>query len=211
MDVGGIRREYRDLPLHREQLREHPMDQLAEWLAEAAEAGIIEPNAMALATASLEGRPSVRMVLAKAIDPLGITFYTNYQSRKAQEIAVNPFASVNFFWREFERQVIVEGNIEQVPRTMSERYWRDRPRGSQLGAWASQQGQVIAARSVLERQLAEVTQRFEGREVPIPEAWGGFHLIATRLEVWQGRRDRLHDRFQYRRDGESWVIERVSP
>lgn len=209
--MQGLRREYQERPLRRVDLAPNPLDQLLQWIQEAAEAGISEVNAMSLATASPDGAPSLRTILAKTIDQKSITFFTNYNSRKGRELLANPIAVVNFFWREFERQVTVEGSVKKASSEDSVRYWQTRPRGSQLSAWASSQGEVISSRDVLERRLEELTARFHGRPIPLPPFWGGFMLIAQRVEVWQGRRDRLHDRFQYLLQEGQWVIERLSP
>lgn len=211
MDISALRANYQEPPLERAALSDQPMAQLAVWLAEAAQAGVEEPNAMALATATPDGRTSVRMVLAKALDEAGITFYTNLRSRKAREVQVNPWAAVTFYWRKLHRQVTAAGAVEAVSREVAEAYWNQRPRGSQLGAWASHQDEMLGSRVDLERRLIEVTERFNGRPVPLPDEWGGFRLFVDRMEVWQGQPDRLHDRFQYRKDGAVWVIERLSP
>lgn len=211
MDIQGLRREYQERPLRRKDLAPNPLDQLLQWIQEAAEAGISEGNAMSLATASPDGVPSLRTILAKTIDQKRITFFTNYNSRKGRELLANPIAAANFFWREFERQVTLEGFVQKASIDDSIRYWQTRPRGSQLGAWASSQGEAISSRDVLERRLEELTARFHGGPVPLPPFWGGFMLLAQRVEVWQGRRDRLHDRFQYLLQEGQWVIERLSP
>lgn len=206
-----FRREYSDRPLKQEQLLPNPLDQLVMWIHEAANAGVIEANAMVLATVSMDGCPSVRTVLAKSVDERGVTFYTNTNSRKGRELAVNPHAAAHFLWREFERQISVEGIVHLLSVQASAEYWATRPRGSQLGAWASRQGEELASREVLEEQLSEVTERFRGREVPLPHHWSGYQLIAQRVEVWQGRRDRLHDRFTYHLENGQWKVARLSP
>ncbi len=190
-----------------------PIVQFQHWFDQALEAQLIEPNAMMLATASPDGRPSARMVLLKEIDGRDFVFYTNYESRKGQELAANPYAALVFYWAELERQVRIEGEAGKVSRAQSEAYFETRPRGSQLGAWASHQSQVVGSKADLERKLAELQAQYQGSApVPTPEFWGGFHVKPVKIEFWQGRPDRLHDRLQYclTADG-SWLIERLSP
>lgn len=206
-----LRFEYGDQPLHRHQLHREPFAQLNQWLNEAIQAGLREPNAVVLSTVSSQGKPSSRTVLIKKMDATGLIFYTNTNSRKAKEMAENPYVSLTFLWKEQERQVRIEGTIQPLSSEDSTLYWRERPRGSQIGAWASRQGQVIASRQVLENRLTELQERFKDQEVPIPSDWGGYRIVPALFEFWQGRRDRLHDRFQYRLDEGSWVIERLSP
>ena len=187
--------------------------QLRRWFDEAADPrhAIVEPNAIQLATVSAEGRPSVRTVLVKALDERGIVFYTNYDSAKAGDLAARPYASAVFAWLVLERQVRLSGPVERVSRAETETYFASRPRGSQLGAWASPQSQVVGSRSELEAQMNEVDQRFADTPVPVPPGWGGFLLRPELVEFWQGRADRLHDRIRYRRDGAAWIIERLAP
>jgi pyridoxamine 5'-phosphate oxidase len=166
---------------------------------------------MTLATADAEGRVSARMVLLKGYGPEGFVFYSNYASRKAAQLAVNPHAALVFYWAQLERQVRVEGTVEKLPREASETYFRSRPRGSQLGAWASPQSQPLRDRQELLRRAAAAEDRFAGREVPLPDHWGGYRLWASALELWQGRPDRLHDRFRYDREGDGWRLERLAP
>ncbi len=190
-----------------------PLVRFNHWFGQALEAQLIEPNAMALATVSPAGRPSARMVLLKEIDGRDFIFYTNYGSRKGRELAANPYAALVFYWAELERQVRIEGEVGKVSRAQSEAYFATRPRGSQLGAWVSCQSQVVGSRAELERKLAEMQAQYQGAsQVPVPEYWGGFRVTAARIEFWQGRPDRLHDRLQYsiKEDG-SWRIDRLSP
>ena len=190
--------------LSEDDLDPDPMAQFHAWHAEAGS----RPE-VALATASPDAVPSVRMVLLKSADERGFAFFTNYGSDKAKDLIANPRASLLFFWAP-DRQVRVAGPVALVGPEESDAYWRSRPRGSQLGAWASRQSEVIADRAQLERRLAEATERFPG-EVPRPAFWGGFRIVPETLEFWHHRDDRLHDRLRYRRDGEGWVIERLSP
>jgi len=191
-------------------LDKDPMAQLARWLKDAEAAGMIEPSAMTLATATKDGTPSARIVLYKGPHEGGLTFYTNYESRKAGELAANTRAALVFWWDKLERSVRVEGKVEKLPRSMSEAYARSRPRGSQLGALTSRQSRVVANRAELEKRLAENQARHPG-DVPVPENWGGYLLRPEMFEFWQGRRDRLHDRLVYRAGRGGWAIERLEP
>lgn len=216
----GIRLSLADLRLTyaRESLSEagvnaDPIVQFRHWFGQALEAELIEPNAMTLATVSADGRPSARMVLLKEIEGRDFIFYTNYESRKGRELAANPYAALVFYWAELERQVRIEGEVGKVSRAQSEAYFGTRPRGSQLGAWASSQSETVASKADLERKLAELQVLYPGSApVPTPGFWGGFRLKPVTIEFWQGRPDRLHDRLQYSllADG-SWRIERLSP
>jgi pyridoxamine 5'-phosphate oxidase len=182
------------------------------WLTEAIDAGVPEPNAMVLATADADGRPSARNVLLKGFDQRGFTFFTNYESRKGRQLAVNPRASLVFNWYPLHRQVIVAGDVEKVDRAETEEYFAVRPRGAQLGAWASPQSQVLESRDELERAWAEAGERFGDIEpVPPPPHWGGYRVLPESVEFWQGRRSRLHDRLRYRYTGMNWIVERLAP
>lgn len=187
-----------------------PLVQFELWMGAAVEAGLREPNAMTLATVGEDGRPSARIVLLRGFDSRGFCFYTNYESAKGRELAANPRADLNFYWPELERQVRVAGVVERVSREQSAEYFATRPRGHRLSAWASRQSEVVASREALERALAEAEARFPG-EVPLPDHWGGYRLRPDRIEFWQGRPDRLHDRIRYRLDGEEWRRERLAP
>lgn len=201
--------------LELERVDPDPQVELGRWLEAARARDLPEPEAMALATATPEGRPSVRMVLFKGLDERGLFFYTNYESRKATELARNPHAAVCFFWHALKRQVRVEGAVERASDAQSDRYFRSRPIGSRLAAWASPQSQVIAGRRVLEERLEELALDFDDDEddVPRPPFWGGFVLVPSAFEFWQGRAHRLHDRLRYRRDegDAAWTIERLAP
>lgn len=198
-------------PLDETALAADPLAQLALWLKDAEAAGMIEPTAMTLATATKDGQPSARIVLYKGAHDGGLTFYTNYESRKGGELAGNNRAALVFWWDKLERSVRVEGRVEKLPRSMSESYARSRPRGSQLGALTSRQSRVVATRAELERRLAENEAKLGGQEVPVPANWGGYLLRPAMFEFWQGRRDRLHDRLVYRADRAGWRVERLEP
>jgi pyridoxamine 5'-phosphate oxidase len=188
-----------------------PIKQFQRWFDEARASGEPEPEAMALATATPDGEPSNRYVLLKGFDQRGFVFYTNSRSRKGREMAANPRAALVFRWWTVERQVRVSGPVAPVAPSESDAYFKTRPLGAQLGAWASAQSEPLASRSVLDQQVAAVTQRFAGREVPRPPWWGGFRVRPTEVEFWQGRPDRLHDRLCYRQVGGHWRIQRLSP
>jgi pyridoxamine 5'-phosphate oxidase len=186
--------------------------QFAAWFADAAAYGLPEPNAMVVATASADGRPSARTVLLKEYDERGFTFFTNYESRKGSELAANPYAGLVFPWFPMQRQVIVAGAVERVSRAETEEYFASRPRGSQLGAWASPQSRVLADRAAVEAGLAAAAERFGDGPVPAPPHWGGLRVMPETVEFWQGRSNRLHDRLRFRRTEEgSWVVERLAP
>jgi pyridoxamine 5'-phosphate oxidase len=210
MDIADIRKEYTFAGLRRRDLHSDPIQQFKNWFQAAISASVPEPNAMTLSTADLEGQPSSRIVLLKDIDERGLTFYTNYESRKGRELAANPKAALTIFWPGLERQVGFRGHCERVPREESDAYYKSRPIGSRLGAWVSSQSTAIANRELLETKLAEVTARF-GENPPLPDYWGGFVLRPHSVEFWQGRPNRLHDRFLYTRDESGWKIERLSP
>ncbi len=187
-----------------------PMTQFAGWMAQAREGGIPEPTAMVLATTSAGGRPRARTVLLKAHGPEGFTFYTNRTSRKGQDLQVHPRACAVFPWYALGRQVTAEGGVRMMSQASSEPYFRSRPRGSQIGAWASRQSQVIDSRAELDRRAGELEQRWPG-DVPMPDFWGGYVLVPETVEFWQSGACRLHDRLRYRRQGDGWIIERLSP
>ena len=189
------------------------MGQFARWFVDALDAGLPEPNAMIVATADRAARPSARTVLLKAYDERGFVFYTNYTSRKGSEALTNPYASLVFPWFPIQRQVIVAGAVEKVSRAETEEYFATRPRGSQLGAWASPQSQVLPDRAAVDAGLAAVIERFgAGGEIPAPPHWGGLRIVPETVEFWQGRSSRLHDRLRYRQaDGPAWVVERLAP
>lgn len=211
-DPAAMRRQYRTTLLDEADLAATPMAQFAHWFKEAVTAGLHEPNAMVVATATPDGRPSTRTVLLKAYDERGFVFYTNYASRKARELAANPHISLLFPWHQIARQIIVTGTAAPVPREETEAYFRTRPHGSQLGAWASAQSTVITSRDELTLQYEELSSRYpEGTEVPVPTHWGGYRVTPETVELWQGHENRLHDRLRYVTEAGAWRVERLSP
>ena len=207
--MQDLRREYASAGLSEDDLAPTWHEQFDRWFADAQ--ALREPNAVVLATATPAAVPSARTVLLKAYDERGLVVFTNLTSRKATEALANPRATLLFSWVDLERQVIAEGEVSVVDRAQTEAYFRSRPRGSQVGAWASRQSTVVPDRETIERRWAELEQRFAGGEVPVPDFWGGLRLSPTAVEFWQGRRDRLHDRLRYRDTGQEWVVERLSP
>lgn len=188
-----------------------PIQLFGQWFAAARKAGILLPEAMTLATASADGAPSARMLLLKGFGEDGFEFYTNLGSRKADELTANPRAALCFHWGVLQRQVRVEGDVTLLSRETSAAYFRTRPRGSRIGAWASRQSQPLEDREMLARRVREIEKRFEGGEVPLPDFWGGFRLHPQRIEFWQGRVDRLHDRLLFQREGDGWSSRRLHP
>jgi pyridoxamine 5'-phosphate oxidase len=211
MTLGDLRREYAHARLDEKDVSHDPIVEFARWFAQAEEARVAEPNAMTLATATSAAAPSARLVLLKAFDERGFVFFTDYRSRKGQELEENPRAALVFYWVELERQVRIAGTVERTTVEESEGYFRTRPLGSRLGAWVSHQSLVIPSRAQLERGLKEVEVRFPDGNVPLPPHWGGYRVRPDVIEFWQGRESRLHDRIRYVRTGESWRIERLSP
>jgi pyridoxamine 5'-phosphate oxidase len=212
MAFANMRREYMHHGLEESELAEDPFAQFQLWFDAAVAANLPEPNAMTLATATKDGRPSARMVLLKQVDDRGFVFFSNYESRKGKELAENPRAALIFFWVELERQVRVEGTVEHVSADVSAEYFHSRPPGSQLGSAASYQSQVISGREVLEQRVAELEAEYPDSEIPLPDFWGGFRVVPEAVEFWQGRVNRLHDRLRYRKDEDgAWIVERLSP
>ncbi|MFE9532480.1 pyridoxamine 5'-phosphate oxidase [Streptomyces sp. NPDC006691] len=212
LDPAAMREQYRTTLLAEEELAPTPLGQFARWFKEAVAGGLHEPNAMVVATATPDGRPSTRTVLLKSYDEHGFVFFTNYASRKAAELTANPYTSLLFPWHQLARQVIVTGTASRVPRAETERYFRSRPHGSQLGAWASAQSSVIASRGELTVRYEELAARYpEGSDVPVPEGWGGFRVAPEAVEFWQGHENRLHDRLRYAAEGGGWRVERLAP
>ena len=225
MDLSTIRREYSEQGLSRSTLKSDPFQQFEEWFEQACKAELIEPNGMVLSTISPLGMPTQRTVLLKYFDRQGFVFFTNYHSRKAQHIGENPKVSLLFPWWGLERQVAITGQAEKVSTAESLKYFLSRPRGSQLGAWCSQQSTVISSRQLLEMQFEKIREKFAHQEIPLPDFWGGYRIVPDSFEFWQGRSNRLHDRFLYHRFEESnldetrptepadrpWQIDRLSP
>lgn len=212
LNISALRHDYVAHGLRRSDLDPNPIKQFAKWFGEAAAAEIRDVNAMSLATATADGMPSSRIVLLKGISDRGFVFYTNYNSAKGRELEENPRAALNLYWVQLERQIRISGTVEKTTREDSEEYFHSRPIGSQLGAWASEQSEAIPNREALEAKLTEVTDRFGGGVIPLPPHWGGYRVVPATIEFWQGRTNRLHDRFRYSLQGEgSWLIERLSP
>ena len=212
MDVSGLREEYTRAGLTEADAHPDPVEQFRRWFDEALAANLYEPNAMTLATATREGRPSARVVLLKGFDERGFVFYTNYEGRKARELEENPYCALAFYWGDLERQVRVEGRAGRVIKEESDAYYESRPRGSRLGTWASAQSRPVEDREALEERLRGLEAEYEGREVPRPPFWGGYRVEPESVEFWQGRENRLHDRLLYRRqDGGGWRVERLQP
>ncbi len=213
LSLEALRADYRLAELNEAHCETNPIRQFQIWFRDAQAADLKEPNAMALATATPEGIPSVRIVLLKEVTDNGFVFYTNYHSRKGHELEANPNCALTFYWAELERQVRIEGQAQFVSQEKSEAYFRSRPRGSRLGALASAQSEVLPNRQVLELRLTELEAKYSGDEgIPLPEHWGGYCITPYIFEFWQGRTNRLHDRLRYRRkDEDNWVVERLSP
>ncbi|MDQ3864691.1 MAG: pyridoxamine 5'-phosphate oxidase [Actinomycetota bacterium] len=211
MDVSSLRKEYTSAGLHEADVDHDPIIQFHAWFENAVDAGLHEPNAMILATATRDGRPSARTVLLKGYDERGFVFYTNYEGRKAGELETNPACAVVFYWGELERQVRIEGRASRLSGEESDAYFASRPRGSRLGAWASQQSRPAKDRSVLEQRLRALEKEYEGREIPRPPFWGGYRVEPEAIEFWQGRENRLHDRLIYLRNERGWKTQRLQP
>lgn len=211
MDIGDMRRDFESEGLNQETLDTSPIKQFERWFEEARTAGILEPNAMSLATTGSNNMPDLRTVLLKYFDERGFVFYTNYHSQKAQEIAENPRAAILFPWLALNRQVRLRGKVEKISKAESMRYFTSRPRGSQIGAWVSEQSKAITSRGLLEQKVAEMKQKFSDGEIPLPSFWGGYRIVPEHFEFWQGRPSRLHDRFEYERKNDDWLIQRLQP
>lgn len=209
-DIAAIRTEYRHLTLSESEVDADPVKQFDRWWQQAINASVVEVNAMTLATASKDGVPDARIVLLKDITDEGFIFFTNYQSSKGKQLLENPQAALVFFWKELERQVRIKGKVVKASPALSDRYFASRPAGSRIGAWSSPQSQVIASREILEQNERQFKEKF-GEAIPRPEHWGGFVVLPERLEFWQGRPSRLHDRICYSKNKDGWQISRLAP
>ena len=211
-DLHDQRRDYQSPPIDESDLASNPFSQFESWYQAAVNAKLLEPNAMVLSTVDAHHRPSQRTVLLKYYDEHGLVFFTNYSSRKAKHIHGNSYVSLLFQWLPLHRQVEISGNAERISSAESLRYFATRPRGSQLGAWVSEQSSVITSCSLLEAKLAEMKQKFSNHEVPLPSFWGGYRIVPDRFEFWQGQTNRLHDRFEYVRESTGdWLLQRLAP
>lgn len=211
-DPAASRYEHIGKGLRRSDLNPDPIKQFANWFTTAIETGIGDVNAMSLATAGQDAKPSVRIVLLKSFDEDGFVFFTNYESEKGKQLEANPYAALGFYWIELDRQIRISGKVDKTSRKESQTYFRSRPVGSQLSAWASRQSAVLDGRRVLDARMEEMNERFARKRVPLPPHWGGYRLKPDNMEFWQGRSNRLHDRFRYTRQSDgSWLIERLAP
>jgi pyridoxamine 5'-phosphate oxidase len=210
-NLADLRREYSKSELSEQSVSADPVEQFAAWIDEALKAEVPEPTAMTLGTVSADGRPTSRVVLLKGFDDQGFVFYTNYESRKGRDLAGNPNAVIHFFWPELERQVNITGVAARVSNEISDEYFQSRPLTSRVGAWASNQSEPIESRAVLSERVADLIAQYANGEVPRPPHWGGFRIVPDRIEFWQGRESRLHDRICYELDGINWRISRLSP
>jgi pyridoxamine 5'-phosphate oxidase len=211
-DMGSLRGDYATRGLRRADLDPDPIRQFTLWFTDAAQAGIRDANAMSLATAAADGEPSVRIVLLKGFDERGFVFFTNYSSEKGKHLEANPRAALALYWVQLERQIRIAGEVERTSRQESEHYFHSRPPGSQLGAWVSRQSEVIDSRQILDARLAKMTERYGDGKIPLPPHWGGYRVKPKVIEFWQGRPNRLHDRFRYTRQaGSKWQIDRLAP
>jgi pyridoxamine 5'-phosphate oxidase len=212
MNVSGLRRSATGFVLDREGLSDDPIVQFEDWFRYACETVPMDPNGVSLSTVDSENRPSSRTVLLKYFDEKGFVFFTNYESKKAEHIEENPNVALLFFWSDAARQVKIRGKAERIPAAETLKYFIARPRGSQIGAWVSAQSSIISSRSLLENKFQEMKEKFSNKEIPLPSFWGGYRVVPEQIEFWQGRRNRLHDRFQYSiQDDGSWAIERLAP
>jgi pyridoxamine 5'-phosphate oxidase len=212
IDIAGLRFDYSSRGLRRTDLDPDPIHQFNLWFTDAANAGIRDANAMSLATSTRDGAPSVRIVLLKGFDERGFVFFTNYSSEKGKQLETNPRAALALYWVQLERQVRIAGKVERTSREDSERYFQSRPSASQLSAWASRQSEVIDSRQILDARLAKISERYEKGKIPLPPHWGGYRVHPQVIEFWQGRQNRLHDRFRYTRQADGkWQIDRLAP
>jgi pyridoxamine 5'-phosphate oxidase len=209
--ISDLRKEYTLKGLDAVDVSENPINQFRRWFDAALAAGVPEPNAMHVSTVTAEGRPDGRIVLLKEVSDAGFVFYTNYESRKGQELAANPFAALTFFYQSLEQQIRIEGRVEKVSPDESTAYFHSRPRGSQIGAWVSNQSHTIDDRDVLKTRQQALEAQFADQEIPRPDHWGGYRVVPDAIEFWQGRPSRLHDRIRYRLENGIWLIERLAP
>lgn len=209
--LAAMRQDYQANGLSENDVDNDPIVQFQRWFEDAVDGGVYEPNGMTLATVDDQGQPTARIVLLKIVDHRGLAFFTNLESRKGLHLAANPNAAITFWWGPLERQVRFEGTIVPVDAAEADHYYASRPLGSRIGAWASPQSQVIDSRAMIERAERELGDKFKDEEIPRPPFWGGYRLSPARVEFWQGRSSRLHDRLCYRKDGDRWVIERLAP
>ena len=210
-EVAALRKEYTRAGLKEADMDPDPVAQFRVWFEKTIDADLHEPNAMILATATTDGKPSARTVLLKGYDERGFVFYTNYEGRKSDELEVNPMCALLFYWGELERQIRIEGRASRLSSEESDVYFAGRPRGSRLGAWASEQSRPVEDRSVLEERVRALEKEYEGRDIPRPPFWGGYRVNPHTIEFWQGRENRLHDRLVYHRSGGRWMMERLQP
>ncbi len=211
IDLAHMRRSYERAELHEGSVLRDPIELLRVWLQDARDAGVSEPNAMSVSTVSPQGQPSSRMVLLRLLDARGLVFFTSYDSRKGTDLRGNQRIAVLFYWPQLERQVRVEGAAEMLPEDESDAYFASRPRGHQLGAWASEQSEPVESREILDQRMRDYAERFEGEDVPRPHSWGGYLIRPERFEFWQGRPSRMHDRLEFLRAAGGWTLQRLSP
>lgn len=211
INVADLRENYKKGGIPDENIPKEPIPFFEKWLKEAISSDVMEPNAMSLATVDSDGKPSVRLVLLKGIEGDAIHFYTNYESEKGRELAKHPHASVAFWWPELERQIRISGSVQKLSHEVSSDYFNSRPRESQLGAWASSQSQPVETREDLQKHFDQMVKKFEGKEIPKPDFWGGFQVRIEEIEFWQGRTGRLHDRIKYKKADNFWTKERLQP
>ena len=210
-NLADLRQHYTKGGLEEHQIPDSPFTLFNEWFKQAGELGVLEPNAMVLSTVSADNKPSSRVVLLKGIDDAGFIFYSNYESRKGKELEHNPYVSILFFWPEAERQIRIEGKVSKISTESSKEYFVSRPRESQLGAWASAQSSIIQGRHSIEESYQQCLAQYEGKDIPLPDFWGGYIIHPSSFEFWQGRPSRLHDRMKYTKEQDSWLIVRLSP